>query len=116
MAFPGVVRKLYLTRRYGTLSKRKHDLELNFPWRLKSSIRFRLPPGYKVLSVPEDIHLDTDFGKCHIEFDSSEPSSVMVKSRFSFGVTRVKVDQYDAFREFCRLVDEKRAEKIRIAK
>jgi tetratricopeptide (TPR) repeat protein/transglutaminase-like putative cysteine protease len=116
IAFPGVIQRLYLTRRYGALSKRKYDLVLDFPWGLDSSIRFRLPPGYRVVSVPEDIRLETDFGKCRIAFDSSEPGSVIVRGSFSFDVSRVKVEQYEAFREFCRLVDEKRAEKIRIAK
>lgn len=116
MAFPGLIQKLYLTRQYAALSKRNFDLVFDFPWTMASSIRFRLPAGCKVVSVPQDIHLHADFGRCDVTFASPEAGLLEVVSRFSFDVTRVKPEQYDAFREFCRLVDEKWSERIRIAR
>ncbi len=116
MAFSCLIGKLNLTRRFAPLSKRKLDLVMDFPWSAQASVKFSLPPGYKVLSLPQDIHLQTDFGKCDVESSSPDASSVNVGLRFSLDVTRIRPDQYDAFREFCRLVDEKHDEKIRIAK
>jgi hypothetical protein len=116
MAFSCLIGKLNLTRRFAPLSKRKLDLVMDFPWSAQASVKFSLPPGYKVLSLPQDIHLQTDFGKCDVESSSPDASSVNVGLRFSLDVTRIRPDQYDAFREFCRLVDEKHDEKIRIVK
>ena len=116
MGFAGFIQKLHLTRRYASLSKRKYDLALAFPWSLKASFVFALPSGYKVVSLPDDVHLRTEFGKCDIEFTSAEATSVRMSFHFSLDVFRVRVAQYDAFRDFCRLIDEKQAEKIRIVR
>jgi len=116
VGFPGLIQKLHLTRRYASLSKRRCDLVFDFPWSLRASVLFRLPSGYRVVSLPDDVHLSTGFGKCDIEFASTSQTSVTVDFRFSFDVTRVKAEQYEGFRDFCRLVDEKQTEKIRIAK
>ncbi|NQT83031.1 DUF3857 domain-containing protein [bacterium] len=116
MGFAGLIQQLHLTRRFASLSSKKHDLVMEFPWSLKASVVFALPTGYTVFSLPDDMHLRTEFGKCDIEFTSTEPASVAVRFHFSLDVSRVKVEQYDAFRDFCRLIDEKQAEKIRITR
>ncbi len=216
MGFTGLIRKLHLGRRYASLSERKHDMVFAFPWSAKASIVFRLPSAYGVVSLPEDMHLKSDFGKCDIEFTpmwhpagggtrenhgqdahatslriadcglqiadtslriadcglqiadsdaaglipksefalassvriadtslriadsglqiadsdtagpipkseirnpkSDAPDGVAVSFHFSLDVRRVKVEQYSAFRDFCRQIDEKLAEKIRIAR
>ncbi len=116
MAFSGVINKMQLTRRYAPRSQRKYDLVLDFPWCTKGSTRFSLPPGYKVVSVPENADVQTSFGKYDIEFVVTEPGSVAMNFQFSFDVTRIRVEEYEAFRDFCRRVDEKEEEKIRIAK
>ncbi len=116
MGFAGLIQKLHLSRKYASLSERKYDLVFDFPWSSEASIAFRLPSGFRVVSVPEEMHLRTEFGKCDVEFTSAEPASVTVSFRFSLDIPRVRVEQYNAFRDFCRLIDEKQAEKIRIAR
>jgi hypothetical protein len=116
VGFTGVIQKLYLTRRYASVSKREYDLALPFPWALNVSITYDLPAGHRVVSLPEDMHKKSEFGECHVEFATPTPTSVTVESRFALDVSRLKVEQYDAFRDFCRSVDETQTEKIRITR
>ena len=103
-----------LTKNYANLSERKYDIMIDFPWTGVKNINYTLPEGYRVVETPEDSHQDTDFASCDITYEKFE-GGIAVKMKSVMKGDRITDEEYQDFRRFCRLVDEKQNEKIRIA-
>ena len=104
-----------LTNNYANLSERKYDLVVDFPWTGTKTVKYKLPEGYWIVETPEDFRRESDFAFCEITYKRSE-EGITVAVKFIMKVDRITVEQYQNFREFCQLVDEKQNEKIRITK
>jgi cellulose synthase operon protein C len=104
-----------LTKTYASLSERKYDLVLDFPWVGTKTMKYKLPNGYKVTETPENFHQDAPFASCDITYEKGE-QGIAISMKLVIKTDRIPVAQYQEFRKFCELLDEKQNEKIRIAK
>ena len=104
-----------LTKTYASLSERKYDLVLDFPWIGSKTVKYKLPEGYSAVEIPMDFHKDTPFASCDITYENN-PQGITISMKLVMKADRITVSQYQDFRKFCELFDEKQNEKIRIAK
>ena len=93
-----------LSQRYAQLSRRQYDLVLNYPWTRTNITRIALPQGWSPSQLPEDRELESEFGHYsrHARFEDNE---LVIREEIVFTPIRVPREQYDGFREFCRLAD-----------
>lgn len=99
------------SERYAQLSRREYDLVLNFPSTRVNVQKMRLPEGLKIDTLPPDRSLKTDFGG-YTRTIETEGGDITVREELVLDAVRVPVEDYPAFREFCRLVDRYQEETI----
>jgi hypothetical protein len=104
-----------LTQHYAGLAEREHDVMLDFLWTITKTVRYVLPDGAQVVDLPEPFELDTAHVACSITC-AEEEGAVVVRSTVTVKVVRVPVDEYAAFREAVRAIDDKQSERIRISR
>ena len=115
VSFKALLAPHELTTTYAALAQREHDLFLRFPYTSSKTMRFVLPEGAAVLDLPERFELTSEPLDCTITY-TEEPGAVVVQCELAMKAVRVPVEQYAAFRETCRAVDEKQSERIRISR
>ncbi len=104
-----------LTNSYAALAKREHDIVLRFPWTITKTMRYVLPEGATVLELPEPFEARTKHLDATITC-TEEAGAVVVTCTVVMNAVRIPVDEYAAFRETCRAIDEKQSERIRISR
>src|SRR5262249_18701500 len=83
---------------------RTQDLVLPSPWTTEEEIRFTLPEGAEVISLPRDQSLSGSFGSLRLHYKKSG-SEIIVQSHVEFEKVRVSAQEYPAFRQFCSQVE-----------
>jgi cellulose synthase operon protein C len=83
---------------------RTQDLVLPSPWTTEEEIRFTLPEGAEVVSLPRDQNLSGSFGSLRLHYKKSG-SEIIVQSHVEFEKVRVSAQEYPAFRQFCSQVE-----------
>ncbi|MCK6546117.1 DUF3857 domain-containing protein [Myxococcota bacterium] len=96
---------------YASLATRKNDIFVNHPWSTRNVVRYQLPPGTKLESLPEGVELDTPHVSVKqivraIPGGFETDDTVTLKSR------RVPAADYAAFREACLAVDRALGRKV----
>jgi len=100
-----------LVRTYARLSSRHLDLVLAYPWQHQESIRYHLPPGFHVASLPAPRKVETRFGRFELRVEARGPA---VSTEVSLDVKRDRIApaDYPEFRRFLADVDAVMAERI----
>lgn len=100
-----------MSQRFAQLSKREYDLVLNYPWTRTNKQTYTLPDEAGDVAVPQDRTITTKYGeyKRTSEINGKE---VNVSETLVFDLIRLPKDEYQDFRDFCRLVDEAQEEKV----
>ncbi len=94
-----------LTPDYASLTKRTQDVRIvGFSTRDEKFV-VDLAPGMKVISAPPEVKLESRFGALTIQVER-RPSQVVVHTRLSLSVDRVKPADYAAWRAFAGQVDQ----------
>jgi len=104
-----------LTQSYAALAEREHDVVLYFAWTSHKTIRYVLPEGATAVDLPEPFEFDTPHLACSITC-AAEDGAVVVTSTLVMKSARIPIDEYAAFREACRTIDDKQSERIRISR
>jgi tetratricopeptide (TPR) repeat protein/transglutaminase-like putative cysteine protease len=99
-----VTNSFRLTPAYASLSQRKQDVSLLSPAELRDSFVVELPPGAKVVSLPESKKLEGPFGWVTINAEKSG-DRVSIKSKIGLRVQRVTPAEYPAWKAFCEEAD-----------
>ena len=94
---------------------RVHDLLLPAGRTEKTETVFLLPEGWSVPAPPEPVDLDNELGRYHLEV-RVEPGRATVIRELRLAKSRVTPQEYEAFREFCNLVDRAERESLVIVK
>ena len=81
-------------------STRTQDLVLPSPWTTEEEIRFALPEGAEVTSLPRDQNISGSFGSIRLHYKKSG-NEIVVQSHVEFEKARVSAQDYPAFRQFC---------------
>jgi tetratricopeptide (TPR) repeat protein/transglutaminase-like putative cysteine protease len=100
-----------LVASFASLSSRKQDIRMHVRSILEDEVTVRLPPGFRVKSLPETQKQDTPYGTFAISADA-QGGKVTIKSRVSFDKTRVTPGDYPGFRAFCEGVDRAFAQRL----
>ena len=100
-----------MSQRYATVSKREYDLILNYPWTRNNGQTITVPKDWSHLQLPPDRSLETPFGsyKRTGEWKNGE---ITIKEELILHSVRVAKEDYQGFRDFCRLVDQYQEEKV----
>jgi cellulose synthase operon protein C len=89
---------------YAPLSRRKFDLQLEFPFTTR--FRYRcLPPPRRKFIPPHDVHLTSAFGSLDVTYKTDDAGAVTVVGALALSATRIPPADYAVFREFLRRVD-----------
>ncbi len=103
-----------LTSQYASLSRRQQDVMLNGFSTREEEIELTLPAGYNVDAAPPVANQTTRFGSFRIEYEE-RGRKVIVKSRLSLSVDRVKPADYADFRKFCADADQALSHRLLLA-
>ena len=85
-------------------SNRAQDLLLPSPWITEEEIHVTLPSGATVQVLPRDQEIRTPFGSVRLQYTKST-HEIVIRSRLEFDKTRIKIEEYSAFRQFCSAVE-----------
>jgi transglutaminase-like putative cysteine protease len=99
-----VTNSFRLTPAYASLSQRRQDVWLLSPAELRDSFVVELPPGARVVSLPDTVNLDNPFGWVKMTVEKSG-DRVSVTSRVGLRTDRVLPKDYPAFKRFCEDAD-----------
>lgn len=103
LIFPTQVFKADLSRRYAQLPEREYDLVLSYPWTRENILKLSLPDGGSI-ETPAERSVESEFGTYTRTIDIEDREAV-VRERIEVKPHRVAKEDYEEFREFCRLVD-----------
>ena len=99
-----VTESFRLTPNYASLSQRRHDVRLLAFSTLEDVYTIKLPPGAKVVSVPNDAANDGPFGSYSVSVQTDR-DQVTISSRILIKVDRVTPKDYSAWKSFCEEAD-----------
>jgi tetratricopeptide (TPR) repeat protein len=104
-----------LSARYASLSQRHHEVKLPFQYGLDDEWTVHLPAGATFKHVPEDKIVKTPFGRAEISVERSA-TKIVVRSKLRLDRTRIKPEEYAAFRQFCEEVDRTLGDRVVVGK
>jgi hypothetical protein len=113
LSLPVSARDVELVRSYARLSRRRHELQLAYPWQHEEELVFRLPDGWRLERQPAARHQDSPFGRFDLEVSvDHDGSEVRVRSLLEVVRDRVSPADYQAFRKFLGAVDGALGERL----
>jgi cellulose synthase operon protein C len=99
---------------YASLSSRRQDLVLGEPMENRFTYRFVLPPGWRVVELPEDAAGDGPEAAFEVRH-RVEGRNLEVRGHVTFKTGRVPAASYPVFRELAAALDRAFTRRIRIA-
>jgi len=101
------------TETFAPLSSRRYDLVLGEPWEARFTYRYRLPPGWRPVEIPEPARLEAAFGSFEV-VARAEGDGLVAEGRVAFSRSRIAVADYPAFRDFVGQIDRALSRPIRV--
>jgi len=95
------------------LATRTEALVLPAPWTTEEQLRFALPKGARIESLPSDTVLESPFGSASFHYTPSG-SEVTISSRVQFRRVRIEPGEYAQFREFCGQVESAFRKEVKV--
>jgi hypothetical protein len=74
-------------------------MELGTPYHLKGEYRIELPPDMRVMGLPQNVSVKSEFGSLEVEY-SADGNTVLTTETLSFTSSRIPAEKYAAFRDF----------------
>jgi hypothetical protein len=96
---------------YAQLSERRFDLVLPQPSVNQYAARYKLPTGYSVSELPKNVTEDSKFGRLRTTY-RIENGILFCTAEVAVTVSRVKPEDYPAFRLFLARVDQELTRKL----
>ena len=87
------------------LAARRLPLLLGLPSSESWTVRYRLPPGYAPLRLPDPVDLDAPFGRFRVSW-RSDGEEVVVERERTLRTPRIQPAEYPEFREFAIRADQ----------
>lgn len=82
---------------------RNYPIVISSGYTQEATIRFQLPEGYRVESLPKPAQLETPFGRYDFTVEEVD-GEVVVQRKFVLSDEEQPAESYDAFREFLQVV------------
>ena len=94
-------------------TERENDIDFVFKVNTSQSLKYKIPEGYEVESMPESLNLTLEGGGGRFTFSSEKiGDSAVLVSRLVVSKTYFFVNQYPVLREFFDRVVQKHAEQL----
>jgi transglutaminase-like putative cysteine protease len=93
-----------LTAAFASLSERKHDVRLLGFSNVDDKVVIKLPPGYRIVTAPEDASIVGPFGRFSVKVER-QPGSFTARTKLALTATRITPKEYAGWRRFCGEVD-----------
>jgi tetratricopeptide (TPR) repeat protein len=117
LQLPVSARETEFVRSYARLSRRRHELQLAFPWLHEEELVFHLPDGWRVVRQPGARQEKSAFGRFELRIEPADGGrSLRIRSVIEVDRHRIAPGDYGAFRKFLGAIDGALAEKIVVAK
>lgn len=100
-----------LTPGYASLSTRTQDVIVPPIGTLDNTFSVRVPPGARVLSIPDVVKEDGRFGSYSVGVEQ-QAGKIVVRSRVTVRATRVTRESYAEWKKFCAAVDKALAARL----
>ncbi len=98
-------------RRYAPARSRIHPLLLPGPWTARTSVTFRIPPGYRVERLPDGSRFDHAMFSAEFTYEASG-DTIRARSIVEVRRTEIPPGEYPRFRDFALFIDGKEREPI----
>lgn len=105
--------KRFYVQTLAPLASRTEDLVLPAPWITEEELRFQLPAGASIASIPNDTALATPFGSAKIRYEK-KGRELVVSTSVQFSKLRIMPAEYAAFREFCRDLERAFRQEVKV--
>jgi cellulose synthase operon protein C len=93
-----------LTPNFASLSQRRQPVELIAFTTIDDVYRVKLPPGAKVVSLPDERAKTSQFGSFSLKVEQAH-GEVVVRSKLQVKSTRIEPADYAAWKRFCEEAD-----------
>jgi len=100
-----------LVSSFASLSTRKQDIRMHVRSTLEDELVVRLPPNFKVKTLPDPIERSSPLGRISVTADVAG-ATVTIKTRVSFDKTRIAPAEYPEWRAFCEAADRAFAQRL----
>jgi hypothetical protein len=101
----------HMVRDYAPLSQRKLDVRIPFRSTTDDDWTVHLPPGIRVLRGTQAQSTSSPFGSVKVDVEE-KPGAVRVHTAVRIDVSRVKVSDYPAFRDWCLAADRALGQRV----
>ncbi len=95
-------------------AERRQPLLFSAPWTTEEELHISLTKGVTLLSLPEDVRLDNQFGSATLRY-TRENDELVVYSSVQFRKLRIEPEEYSAFRSFVQTLDESFRRELQVA-
>lgn len=96
---------------------RLYPVNFSFPFKDKYSIIITIPDGYMVESLPKPISLGVDNKNATFNFSvGTQDNKITISASFDINSAIIQADQYDALKQFYKIMIDKQNEKIVLKK
>jgi transglutaminase-like putative cysteine protease/tetratricopeptide (TPR) repeat protein len=89
---------------YATLATRKYDLVSNHAWSTQNVVRYQLPPGSKLESLPEGVKLDSKYMSL-VQTVREVPGGFETDDVVTMKSKRIPLEDYQELRNACLAID-----------
>lgn len=96
---------------YGTLGTRRTDLVTQYPWATQNVVRYRIPDGATIVSLPEGVTVDTPYLSL-VQRIRAIPGGFETDDTVTLKARRVPARDYPAFRAALLAVDRALERKV----
>ena len=81
------------------IDERENDVVTNFAYQDCDSILFKIPEGYKIEYLPENISIESDFGSYNMQIQENDGEILYIRNH-TFYKGRFPKTEYTKFREY----------------
>lgn len=86
------------------VEERTQPVKLAYTYLDIDSINYQIPTGYKIEAMPEDIHVEKDFGLYSASFSANGNNMLIYKRRLEFRKKFLPPGLYDEYRNFIKAI------------
>ena len=101
--------------RFASLSSRRHDLIIAFPFVTRHRIEVAIPDGFAILELPENASMESSHARLQADYRLDE-DSIVIDIEIAITSSRIPASDYSDFRALLGRIDRALSREIRLGK
>jgi tetratricopeptide (TPR) repeat protein len=114
-ALPMVHHPLPILSEYASLPTRRYPLLFDLADFRHDRIRIQLPAGMRLGDLPEGLQEENAFGRYSVSATLDDAGALLLERTAALPPRRIETDQYPAFRDFARRVEQAEAREVPVS-